>query len=302
MANNVNTKRIIQEVWPRAIADYSPKHARFSKELSGPAGSVRIGRMEVGGIALTLADNATSATTVDLASFEATFTTAKKYIKHTVPTHLLANDIAFGDALTQLAGKTMANIDKDCFDLLAALMATNHPRVGTGVGQVGSGKYYIDTGLKGLQGEGGEFTYANKIATDFGETGLDSAFQLMRGWKDDRGVPLNLGMQGDLVLVVNPADLKLAHEVTQSLLSGSDMASNFYRGMVSDIVDYAFADADSWFLVAKNSTPLGYYMAEGPSVTVTQSDDTLFTHMVATYTGCPVYSPYEHGLVGSAGA
>lgn len=302
MANNINTKRIIQEIWPRALADYSAKHPRFAKEMSGPAGSVRVGRMEVGGIAATLADNATSASAVDLASFEATFTTAKKYIKHTVPTHVLANDTAFGDALVQLAGKTMANIDKDVFDLLAALFAANHPRVGTGVGQVGSGKYYLDTGLKGLQGESGEFTYANKIATDFGETGLDSAFQLLRGLKDDRGVPLNLGLQGDLVLVVNPADLKLAHEVTQSVLSGSDNASNFYRGLVSDIVDYAFTDADSWFLFAKSSSPMGYYLAEAPNVEIRPSDDGLFTHLVATYTGCPVYSPYEYGLVGSTGA
>jgi len=115
-------------------------------------------------------------------------------------------------------------------------------------------------------------------------------------------VPLNLGLQGDLVLVVNPADLKLAHEVTQSVLSGSDNASNFYRGLVSDIVDYAFTDSDSWFLFAKSSSPMGYYLAEAPNVEIHPSDDGLFMHMVAAYTGCPVYSPYDYGLVGSTGA
>lgn len=301
MGNNLNTKQISQLDWANMVAAHPPKYPRVGRVMSGPPGTVRMSGRAFGGIAQTVADNATSVSAQDLASFEAVFTTAQKVVKHTVPSHTVQTEAGLFEGARQLAGKLSRNIDLDFFSGLEGLFSATSPRAGTGVGQVGAGKYVIDTGKKGLQGEGGEFTYANKLSADFAESALDSGFQLMRGWKDDRGLPINMGMSG-MALVVNPADIKLAHETTASLLSGSDNASNFYKGLVSDVVDYQFADGDAWFLIDIENCPVGYYLAIGPSVEITESDDTLFTHFVGKYNGCFVYSPYEYGLVGSAGA
>lgn len=299
MANNLNNIRVVQEAWQNALASYTPKYTRVGRAMSGPAGSVRISGHAMGGIAQTVPDSG-SVSAQDFASFEATFATAEKVILHEVATHKLQTEAHLLDAVKALAVKAGQNIDRDFFSGVEGLLSATSPRAGTGVGQVGSAKLYIDTGKKGLQGESGEFTYANKVASDLDETALDSAFSLMRSWRDDRGLPMGLGNR--LVLVCNPADYKKAHELTKSVLSGSDNASNIYSGLVSDIVDYPFADTDAWFLVDIDNTPVGYYMAAQPSIEIRPDSTGLKTYFVAKYHGAFVYSPYEYGLVASPGA
>lgn len=299
MANNLNNLRITQEAWQSALATYTPKYPRVGKAMSGPAGSVKISGYAVGGIAQDVPDSG-NVTAQDFASFAATFTTAERVVIHEVASHKLKTEADLIENVQALAAACAKNIDIEFFSGLLGLMTAAHPRVGTGVGQVGSGKLYVDTGKKGLLGEAGEFTYANRVAADLDESGLDSAFALMRSWKDDRGLPLGLGNR--LVLVVNPGDYKKAHELTKSVLSGSDMASNIYAGLVSDIVDWQFTDNDMWVLVDLDATPVGYNLAVKPSLEIRESETGLKTYFVAKYHGCFVYSPYEYGLVASPGA
>lgn len=301
MANNLNIRRIIQEAWPEAMLGTNPNYPRIMQALEGEPGTVKFGDYQVGGIATTIADNATEDPAAQpFGSFQASFESAEKVVTHSFPSHLAQSEVGLLAELAQFAAKVAANIDLDAFSGLEGQLTAASPRAGAGVGQNGAGKLVIDTGKKGLQTEGGEFTYANKIASDLSESALDSAVQLMMKWRDDRGLPMNLGRNG-LILCVNTADVKLASQLTESLVTSADQQSNFYKGMFRDIVQWEFTDADAWFLVDALQRPFGYRISKKPVVEVRESAKGTITHIVGTYNGCFVYSPYEYGVVGSVG-
>lgn len=302
MANNLNIRRIVQEAWPEAILKTAPKYPRAMRALEGDPGTIKFGGYQLGGLAQTLADNATSDPAAqDFASFQASFDSVEKTVTHSFPTHVATTEKGLLDQLDQFAAKLAANVDVDAFSGLEGLLTANSPRAGAGVGQCGAGKLFFDTNKKALQGELGEFLYSNRISSDLSENSLDAAVQLMKKWKDDRGLPLNLGLN-QLVLIVNTADEKMASELVKSLLSGADMAANYYLGMFRDIVTWEFTDQDAWFLVDPNAVPFGYHLCRKPGVQVRESEKGKITHLVGDYHGTFVYSPYEYGAVASGGA
>lgn len=300
MASGFNAARIKQAFAAEAIADHG-KAARVGKIVSEPgASSYRVSGAAIGGTANTLASNATSASTSDAFTFEASYTLAQKYIKHTIPLNTLRTDTALGNAGVQMAQAIRAAMDADFFSGLEGCFTADHPRAGAGAGQVGAAKKYLSTGLKYLAGEGGEGTQDNLLTSALDEAALNSAVQLMLQYRNDRGAPLHLGSQGGLVLVVAAKNAKTAHELVVSQLSGSDMASNFVRGLISDVVVYPFAtDDDDWFLVDKANAPVGLVVGDEPTVEVNVSDDGLFAHIVGKWTAAFWRAPYEPGLIGS---
>lgn len=303
MANSLDTQRIVQEVWISTVAQYQPKWQKVMRDLAGPAGTVKMGAMIMGAVPQVIADTATTnATASDFASFQATFATQEKVIKHTFASHLLQSDIALRSTIGDFGNTVMAGIDLDAFAGLEGLLTAAHPRVGTGVGQVGASKKYIDTAKKALQGEGGEFLYANKVAAALSRTAVGTAVALMAGWKSDRGLPMNIGQAG-YTLVCNPADEVVAHEIAKSTLSSNAMQSNYFLGLITNIVTFPFVTATTgWFLIANGQAPFGYRLAKFPQVELRESEDGTVSHLVATYNGCFAYSPYEYGLVGSSGS
>lgn len=302
MANSLNRLQMsqIESNFNEALLAYQPRFPKIAKMLGGPAGTVYVGKNAVGGIARTLADSATSSVVDNMHSFQAAFTTLEKYKIHKIPKHKLGNEAGLasvGEELAQVAGK---NIDNDGFAMLSGLFAAAHPRAGAAAGQVGAGKLALDTGLKGLQGEGGEFLYDTLLATAaLSEVSLSALVQLLLKQMDDRGMPLSLATTGNLALVCSAKNAQIAHELIKSSLSGSDNASNYNNGLFNaGVVIWEQVDDDDYFVIDVDHTPLGYYLARAPSVEVTDDTDTMFSNFVVKWHGVPVYDPYLFGVVG----
>jgi len=300
MANQANATRMTQMALMHGLAEQTAEFTRAGRVVTGPGGGFAVSGRAVGGLAATLAKTTSSLSATDIANFEAQVTTAHKVIKHTVNNKLLTTDMGYEDIGGELANKIMVSMDKDFFDFCEGLFSASHPRAGAGVFEVGAGKSYLDTGLAFLQTEGGAGTQDNLITTAFSENALDAALQLLWKYKDDRGVPLHLGLRGGVTLVVGPKNRKAAHEIVNSNLSGADMAVNTTKALISDIVCWNLTtDEDDWWIVDMNNAPIGTYIAAAPSVTVSPSADRLFTHFVAEYESVPFKLPYEYGIIGS---
>lgn len=296
MASNQGASKILQAAFAQGLTDTTPLVARAGRIVNtGGARTVDIGGGAFGAIGATLSTTATSQSNSDWFTFSASHTVTKKVVKHTMPVHAVNGDYGFemlGQQLAQSAQKTM---DKLFFDGLEGLFAANHPRAGAGDGQVGAAKKYIDTGLVYVGG-----TQDNKLTSALSETSLNTAIKLLLQYRSDRGIPLHIGTNGGLVLVVDPANAQIAHELVKSQLSGADNASNFVNGLISDIVVYPFTtDADDWFLIDKANAPVGMALGGDPTARISLSTDGLFYEAVAEVDCCFIKSPYEYGIVGS---
>lgn len=291
-----SASKILQAAFAQGLTDTSPLVSRAGRIVAtGGARTVEIGGGAFGGIGATLSTTATSQSNSDWFTYSASHTVTKKVVKHTIPVHSVNGDYGFEMLGQQLAQSAIKTMDKLFFDGLEGLFAAAHPRAGAADGQVGAGKLYIDTGLAYSGG-----TQDNKLAAALSETSLNNAIKLMLKYRSDRGIPLHMGSQGGLVLVCDPANAQVAHELVVSQLSGADMASNFVRGLVTDIVVWPFTtDGNDWFLIDKANAPVGIALGSDPTARINMSVDGLFYECVAEVDCCFVKSPYEYGIVGS---
>lgn len=301
MANAFDSKNIVQQHFVTGLAENVPAFMRAGGRIAtGVPGEFRVGGRALGGLAATLSKTATSSTATDLSTTELAHSTVKKVIHHTVTTEALGSEFALADAGAELANKVAVSLDKDYFDFKEGLFSAAHPLAGGGAFEKGAGKMYIDTGLAFLQGEGGAGTQNNLLTAALSEAGLDSAIQLLNKYKDDRGVPLHLGMRGNLKLIVGPKNRKTARELVFSEVSGADMQINSVGELINDVVVWNWTtDEDDWFLVDGNNSPLGMYIAEAPTVRVAMQTNGLFVDMIAEYQAIPFKLPYEYGIIGS---
>lgn len=301
MANAFDSKNIVQQHFVHGLAENVPAFMRAGGRVaSGAPGEFRVGGRALGGLATTLSKTATSSTATDLNTTELAHSTVKKVIHHTVTTEALGSEFALADAGSELANKVAVSLDKDYFDFKEGLFSAAHPLAGGGSFEKGAGKMYIDTGLAFLQGEAGAGTQNNLMTAALSESALDSAIQLLNKYKDDRGVPLHLGMRGNLKLIVGPMNRKTARELVFSEVSGADMQINAVGELISDVVVWNWTtDEDDWFLVDANNSPLGMYIAEAPTVRVAMQTNGLFVDMIAEYQAIPFKLPYEYGIIGS---
>lgn len=296
MASAQNASRILQASFAQGLTNTAPLVQRVGRIIAtGGARTVDIGGGAFGAIGATLTTTATTQALSDWFTFTASHTVDKKVVKHVAPVHTVNGDYGFEMLGQQLAQSAIKTFDKLFFDGLEGLFAAAHPRVGAGDGQVGALKKYIDTGLVFSGG-----TQDNKLTAALSETSLNDAIKLLLNYRSDRGIPLHLGSNGGLVLVVAPKNAQVAHELVISQLSGADMASNFVRGIVSDIVVWPFTtDDDDWFLVDRANAPVGMALGSDPTARIALSVDGLFYEAVAEVDCCFIKSPYEYGIVGS---
>lgn len=302
MASSANANRLVQSAFAGAFSEATSLAAR----VAGPAvlvpgaAAFEVGDLSMGGIGQTLSRTATSLSPSDWFTYATSFPMAHKVVKHTVKRDTLTSDYAFENAGRKLAESAMATLDKGFFDGLEGLFSAAHPRVGTGAGQVGSGKYYLDASKKYLQGESGEGTYTDLGTSALDETSLNVAIKALLDSRTDRGVPLHIGANGGLVLVCSPKNAKVAHELVKSQLSGSDNASNFVNGLISDIIVYPLTtDDDDWFLVSKQNCPIGLAISQEPVARIAPTTDGLFVDLIAEVSYTFWRSPYEHGIYGA---
>jgi len=296
MASNQGASKILQAAFAQGLTDTSPLVSRVGRIVAtGGARTVDIGGGAFGGIGATLSTTATTQANSDWFTYSASHTVTKKVVKHVAPVHSVNGDYGFEMLGQQLAQSAIKTMDKLFFDGLEGLFAAAHPRAGAADGQVGAGKKYLDTGLVYSGG-----TQDNKIASALSETSLNTAIKLLLQYRSDRGIPLHIGSQGGLVLVVDPYNAQVAHELVKSQLSGADMASNFVNGLISDIVVWPFTtDPDDWFLIDKSIAPVGMALGSDPTARIALSVDGLFYEAVAEVDCCFVKSPYEYGIIGS---
>lgn len=298
MASAQNASRILQTAFAQGLTNTQPLVQRVGRIVAtGGARTVDVGGGAFGAIGATLTNTATTQALSDWFTFTATHAVTKKVVKHIAPVHTVNGDYGFEMLGQQLAQSAIKTFDKLFFDGLEGLFAANHPRAGAGDGEVGLGKKYIDTGLGFLSGGG---TQDNKLGVALSETSLNDAIRLLLNYRSDRGIPLHMGANGGLVLVVAPKNAQLAYELTASQLSGSDMAANFVRGVVSDVVVWPFTtDDDDWFLVDRANAPVGMALGSDPTARIALSVDGLFYEAVAEVDCCFIKSPYEYGIIGS---
>ena len=301
MASSLDTNRILTVSFAKAMAEKTANWSKFCRFIdSSNQAQITLGQSAFGGTMSTVTRTATANPTAsDYFSFESDFAVAHKALIHTLPAHTITSEYALEKAGQDLADVVSNELDAAAGALLSGLFAAAHPRAGAGAGQVGAGKKYLDTGLAFLAGEGGAGTQDNLITSALAEASLNTAIKLLLQYKSDRGVSLNLGSMGGLTLVVTPKNAQTAHELVVSALSGADMASNFVKGLISEIVvTNHLADDDDWFLVDPKNSPLALAF-DSPVVRQAPQTQGILVDMVAECRYVAAKAPYEYGLIGS---
>lgn len=222
-----NANRILQTSFAQGLTNTAPLVQRAGRIIStGGARTVDIGGGAFGAIGATLTNTATTQALSDWFTFTASHTVTKKVVKHVAPVHTVNGDYGFEQLGAQLAQSAIKTFDKLFFDGLEGLFGAAHPRAGIGDGLVGAGKKYLDTGLLLAGGA----TQDNLVAAALDETSLNAAIKLMLQYRSDRGIPLHLGSNGGLVLVVSPANAKVAHELVVSQAQRSGYGEQLRQG------------------------------------------------------------------------
>ena len=301
MANSLdNVIRIAQESFVDQLANSTEDYSRCCEVLSYAGGQAKLRATNAGGLATEVTSGTTSVSASDLTSGISNVTQQAWVLKHQVPwaqlnwSYELARDVG-----AQLANAAAQNVNKLYFDGLESLFSLAHPQDTAAAGGVGVGKFFIDTGLGFAQTTAAAGTQDNLITAALSETALDSARQLLRNYKNQQALPMNMGGNGDLVLVVGPKNERIAKELVTSELSGADMQANTFR-QYADVVVYPFStDEDDYFLIDRSKSPCGIWMGQAPTIEVRESDDGIFVNMVAKFQASFYVKAYEFGIIGS---
>ena len=301
MANSLdNVIQIAQESFVDSLANSTEDYARCCEVLSYEGGQAKLMATNAGGLATEVTSGTTSVAASDLTSGISNVTQQAWVLKHQVPwaqlnwSYELARDVG-----RQLGNAAAQNINKLYFDGLESLFTLNHPSAGGANGQVGVGKHFLDTGLAFAQGTAAAGTQDNLITSALSETSLDSAKQLLRGFRNQQALPINLGGGGDMVLVVGPKNERIAKELITSELSGADNQVNTFRQYADVIVYPLTSDEDDFWLISRELSPCGIWLGEAPVIDVRESDDGVFVNMVARFQASFYVKSYSYGIIGS---
>lgn len=301
MANDLsNVQQIAQSTFLQGLASSTEDYARCCKVLDYEGGTARLMATNAGGLADEVTSASTSLSSVDLTSGISNVTQQAFAIKHTVPwaqlnwSMNLAQDIGM-----QLANAAAQNVNKLFFDGCEDLFSLAAPMAGVANGTVGAGKKFLDTGLAFLQGEAGAGTQNNLLTAALSESSLDSARQLLRNWKNQQGLPMNItGGDDEMVLVVGPENELAASQLITSNLSGADMQSNVFRSF-ADVVVFPMSDPSDWFLISRTKSPCGIWMSESPVLLAREDETGIFVNFTVRFQATFYVKAYAAGIVGS---
>ena len=302
MANSLsNLNKVVQESFLVGLAESTAEYARCGKVWTGDGATKQLMGVNAGGIATEITGATSSVTPADMTAGLSSITQRMFVLHHKLPQQhadLLDSD-TLANVGTQLANAAAQNINKLFFDGLEGLFALAHPMAGAGAGQVGAGKKFIDTGLAFLQGEAGAGTQANLLTAALSESSLDAAKQLLRGYKNQRGLPMNMSAGNRNVLVVSPANEKIAQQLIRSGVTSDQMQINTFQGFADICVFPLTTDADDWWLIDTMYSPVGIWVGMAPQITVTPSDDQVFWLFTAKFNAAFAVQSHEDGIVGS---
>lgn len=301
MANSLdNLVRVSQAAFVDALASSTEQYAQCCQVLDYPGGSAQLMAVNAGGLATEVTGATTSVAATDLTSGIKVVTQKAFALKHRMPRQQLPwlVDSAAADIAVSLANAAAQNINKLYFDGLESLFALAHPMAGANNGQVGNGKKFIDTGLSFLQGQAGAGTQSNLLTDALSENSLNAAREILRKYKNQQGLPLNMG-DSSYVLVVGPKNEKIARQLLGSQFTSSNLQVNINNGFAAPVVFPLTTDDDDWFLIDTVKSPCGIWMGEPPMIDILPSEDNLFVNFVAQFSASFYVKAYEFGIVGS---
>lgn len=309
MANDLsNIQKIAQMSFVEHLAKDTQAYERCCKVIEGETSSLELMSLNAGGIAASVSTGATSVTAQDMTTGKSSQPMGAYAIKHAIPWFEVQRSINLvQDASQQVANSVAASLNALFFDGLESLFTADHPMAGAGAGQVGSGAKYIQpvvggglSGLAYLQTEAGAGVQPNGITAALSESALESARVLLREQRNQRGVKMNLAGPGsEMVLIVAPGNERTAHELVFSEHSGADLASNYNKSYASVCVYPFSADADDWFLLDREISPVGIAIGQKPLIETRRSDDGFFLYFTAQFQAAFYKKPYHYGLIGS---
>ena len=302
MANSLdNVLAIAQASFLDSLAEQTEQYADCGDVLDYAGGQARLMAVNAGGLPAEVTGATTSVASTDLTSGIRVVTQRGWALKHRLPRVQLgwsqdqmANDIARG-----LANAAAQAVNKLFFDGLESLFALAHPMAGNANGQVGANKKFLDTGLAFAQGTPAAGTQNNLQAAALSEATLDIARGLLRQYRNQQAVAMNMGDGTDYRLVVSPVNEKLARQLLGSAFTSSNLQINTNEGFAKPIVFPFAADVDDWFLIDRQKSPVGIWMGEPPTIDVLPSEDGVFVNFVAQFSASFYTKSYEYGIIGS---
>ena len=173
----------------------------------------------------------------------------------------------------------------------------------------GGGTTYVLDGTFSLQ-DGS--TQSNSFSTALSASSLDSARQILMGWKNYNGDPMGLGF-GPLALVVSPKNATIAEQITKSPLAAETYATSVtaasganinpqsmhpYQVIVSPYLNTT--DDDDWFLIETGlQSPITYWTASAPKLVIEEKAINQTVEMsVSMYSSVFIQTP-PNGIIGS---
>ncbi len=300
MANSLdNVQRIVQKAFLDSLANATELYAECGKTLIDTGGQTQLLALNAGGPSQEVTGSTTSVDATDLTSGISKIFQRGWVKKHRLPRMQVdwLTESAIGDIGAGQANSAAADINKMYFDGLTGLFALNHPSAGTGAGQVGASKKFLDTGLKYRQGMSGEGTQDNLLTAALSRDTLNLARAILRQYKNQQGTAMNMG-DGDYALIVGSANEELARQLLLSDMASKELQINTLKSWAKPIV-YPLSNPDDWFVVDTQKSPVGLWIGEQPLVTATPSEDNVFINFVVQYQASFYAKAYEFGIIGA---
>lgn len=145
-------------------------------------------------------------------------------------------------------------------------------------------------------------TRDNKLTSALDRTALMSAIQLGRNWINYQDQVFDLvSMARRWVLVVPPALEETAKQVVRSVVSSDQQQLNVVQDYeISIVVAPWLTDANDWFLVAEDMSPLIYWERSGPARSLDVDEDNRQTKITVDMAFVHDADAQPDGIIGAA--
>lgn len=290
MANDFsNIKTTVYQRFLTRLSEVNVNFREWSKEVTGAGYSLSRGDVYGGSDLGT--SSSPSSTDVD---------TGKSDTTRTYYYALQSLDIAdiddnpeilmeIADTLVWRAGQKMSAV---MYAALAAADTTAHPENGGNYTASGGGTVYFADVFATPVSQQNLFTSALSASS------LDAAITAAVNYKDKSGK--FLGMNGNFQLVVPPALRTTAKELTagdEGKYDGTGISNRFGDMVTGVTVAPHLTDANDWFLIQKDLSPIKHWMRERPTLEVTRGVSDFQVHLKLKMAFDAVLEPYEGGLI-----
>ena len=206
----------------------------------------------------------------------------------------------------QMADAGASSIANTFWTTVAGLHNLDHPNTFKVDASNGANKY-IDPDHNKIRVDGADkasLAQTNKLTSALSSTSLNSAKALMRGYKNDAGLPINPDMSNENLCLVVPSPLAATGrdlvELSQPFFK-DDLSANVgtFGGMSLVVAPYLDTDANNWWLFHKKYSPCRIWIRKAPTLRIETQQATGHISIYASGVWASVVMPHEMGVVGS---